>query len=368
MPLKNYNSNKEAFPWMGQVRMTRPDGKQVIRRKQCKTKKEAAAWEAVERERLARELAAPQEQEMPTISLLAWATAYLSHVQATQSEVTYDEKRRAFRMLFASGVQSDAEVEKLTPLAALKYCTSRSKSGSGYAANKDRKNFHAAWEWGIRFLGMPEKNPFSRVTRFAEQREPRRVPTLDEFMRVFEVASTDQDRLMLWAYLQTGARRSELFRLQWKDVDLPGKRLQLTSRKNSAGEWRAAWLPISDELVAMLRRQQLVTGFLGFVFLDQSAADPKAWVPYQKRQHWLGVLCKRAGVEPFGLHGIRHLTASLLAGSAVPMVSIKDLLRHQNLTTTQRYIHSLQKENRGVLDALPVLEKPEKHIKSTFAL
>lgn len=81
---------------------------------------------------------------------------------------------------------------------------------------------------------------------------------------------------------------------------------------------------------------------------------------YEYRQHWLRRICKRAGGEPFGFHGIRHLFASILAGENVPLVEIQYMLRHTSLATTQRYIHRLKKENREVLAALPGLIDSEK--------
>ena len=50
---------------------------------------------------------------------------------------------------------------------------------------------------------------------------------------------------MLYCYLQTGARRDEIFRLVWSDVDFFGKRIRLSWRKNKVGEWRS--LRILDE-------------------------------------------------------------------------------------------------------------------------
>ena len=61
------------------------------------------------------------------------------------------------------------------------------------------------------------------------------------------------------------------------------------------------------------------------------------------------------GVKRFGFHGIRHLTASLLAERNIPLVEIQHHLRHDHLSTTEKYIHQLQK-NRLAIDALPGLQ------------
>ena len=155
-------------------------------------------------------------------------------------------------------------------------------------------------------------------------------------------------------YLQTGARREELFRLTWGDVDLKEKQIRLWWRKNKLGEWKSEWLPISDELSGLCRAQKRKTGFLKFVFLNmQGSSDPKYWIPFQYRQHFLKNLCEKAGVEKFGFHGIRHLFASTLAARNVPLVEIQFMLRHSALMTTQRYIRRIKTKNREVIASLP---------------
>ncbi|MCI5207708.1 MAG: hypothetical protein D3910_02690 [Candidatus Electrothrix sp. ATG2] len=42
------------------------------------------------------------------------------------------------------------------------------------------------------------------------------------------------------------------------------------------------------------------------------------------------------------LHGIRHLSASILISNKVSLLDVQTILRHKNLTTTQRYVHRLE--------------------------
>ena len=57
--------------------------------------------------------------------------------------------------------------------------------------------------------------------------------------------------------------------------------------------------------------------------------------------------------------GIRHLFASILAINNRPLVEIQQMLRHGSMTTTARYIHTLDSGNREVLSVLPGLEERE---------
>lgn len=258
-------------------------------------------------------------------------------------------------------VEPDSLACFLEPLIVLEHLQDQVEQRSGYAANKDRKNLSAAWKWGTKYIGLPFFNPIAAVDKFAEDRFERPLPSLEDFYKVLEICSTEQDRLMLWTYLQTGARREELFRLGWKDIDFKKQQIRLYWRKNQKGQWEEAWLPVKDDLMKMLKNHQKVTGLQKFVFLNFNGSNkPAYWIPYLYRQHWLKNLCEEAGVKQFGFHGIRHLFASILAAANVPLVEIQFMLRHKHLTTTQRYIHRLKKENRDVINALPDLVKKTK--------
>ena len=80
--------------------------------------------------------------------------------------------------------------------------------------------------------------------------------------------------------------------------------------------------------------------------------DPKTSLPYASRQHWIGRICEKAGVKKFGIHAIRHLTASILAKKNVAMIDIQTILRHKNLPTTEVYIKRLGSV-RSAINLLP---------------
>ena len=96
--------------------------------------------------------------------------------------------------------------------------------------------------------------------------------------------------------------------------------------------------------MALSNHKQISKGDLVF-------PDPGTGGPYLYRQHWMKRLCASAGVPPFGLHAIRHLTASILADEGVPLIVIQAVLRHKNSNITQRYLHRLS-ELKTALKAL----------------
>lgn len=314
--------------WLGQVK-TRNG---TYQRKTFLTKKEAVEWEVAERKRVHYQ-DHQAESKIPSACLLDWANRYLAFAESKFVRKTWEEKRWIIKR-FLKHQGASLGVDELTPGRVLDYLQVQARTRSGHAANKDRKNLVAAWNWGIKYMGLSPPNP-CLVERFPEQRQDRYVPPPEDFWKVYNAADNEPDRIMLLAYLHLAARRSELFGLRWQDVDFDGSRVRLYTRKRRDGTLEYDWLPLTPELRAALQRLHQKQES------DWVFPEPETGKPYLYRQHFMRRLCMKAGVKPFGFHAIRHLTASILAKEDVSMIDIKGVLRHRNLATTERYITRL---------------------------
>lgn len=333
MPYKRRRKNR--VEWVAEVMRF---GKRHF--KVCKTKRDALNWEAEIRNAPAESLLTPTA----SLTLIEWANQYLEFAGSKFVEKTFQEKRIAFKRFFL-GVEPSMPVDRLSAGMVLKHLQGIAKSRSGHAANKDRKNLVAAWNWGIKYLGLPALNP-CLVDTFPEVRRPRYVPPEADFWKVYDTAE-EHDKVMLLAYLHLAARRSELFRLTWDDVDFINGRVRLGTRKRKGGTLEYDWLPMTQELKGvLLEHRKCSTTEVVF-------PDPETGANYLQRRHYMKNLCRRAGVRHFGFHAIRHLTASILAQCSVPMVTIQAILRHKNLATTERYIRGLE----PIRPALEILSK-----------
>lgn len=262
-----------------------------------------------------------------------------------------------FKMFFRA-LDPEQAASDLTSGKVLGYLQEQAEKRSGYAANKDRKNLVAAWNWGIKYLGLPSPNP-CLVDRFPEKRQIRYVPSEKDFWKVYDQAESEQDSVMLLSYLHLAARKRELFNLRWEDVDFSESRARLFTHKRQGGSLEFDWLPMTEALhQALLTHRQESSE--EWVF-----PDPKTGRPYFYRNTWMRRLCDNAGIRSFSLHAIRHLTASILAMENVSMIDIQTILRHKNLSTTERYIRRLTTV-RAALKVLPggksPLSEKEAHI------
>ena len=272
-----------------------------------------------------------------TVSLFEWVEKYLDFCKDRMTERTYEEKKKDFKW-FCSDLSPDMAVEKITPELALKKLKSLAKQRTGYTANKARKNLIAAWNWGRKFLtGWPDvANPFSLVPKFPYSRKTRYIPPMEDVEKVMSVMN-EEDRTMLLCFLHTGARKNEIFRLKWSDVDFANNQIWLTTRKRKDGMEERDPLPMTRELRQALLKHKIKYGKYKYVFVNKNTGQP-----YVARTRWLKQACQKAGVKEFSYHSIRHLTASWLDAHNVPLTIIQKILRHKSSYTTARYLHELR--------------------------
>jgi len=142
--------------------------------------------------------------------------------------------------------------------------------------------------------------------------------------------------------LNTGMRKSEILFLKWDNVDLRNGFILLRETKN--GERRE--IPINDTvretLVSLTRRLDVP-----YVFYD-----PITGKPYEDVKRSFSSACRRAGINDFRFHDLRHSFASQLIMAGVDLTTVKELLGHKTLTMTLRYAHLAPSHKVKAVDLL----------------
>ncbi len=190
----------------------------------------------------------------------------------------------------------------------------------------------------VREYEVLTENPLRKITAPPANRG--RVRFLSDSERERLLTSCQHSRnpalypLVLLA-LTTGARKEELRRLRWGQIDLERGMIRLEETKN--GERRL--------LVVTGRALQVLKGW------RLTDRRPEAWVfPSKKydrhKPTLIGVAfehaARRAGLDNFHFHDLRHTAASYLAMSGASLLDIAEILGHKQLTQTRKYTHLLQ--------------------------
>jgi integrase len=153
----------------------------------------------------------------------------------------------------------------------------------------------------------------------------------------------EQDGAMFTIAAFTGLRLGELLALRWSDVDLRDAQITV-ARAMSAGveestkSRRFRPVPLADQAAAELKglsRRQHFTGRDDFVFCrpDGGPLDRTA-----VRSRFIRAE-KKAGVKVRRFHDLRHTFGSL-AVRKFDVVTVKEMMGHSKLATTERYLHS----------------------------
>jgi integrase len=167
----------------------------------------------------------------------------------------------------------------------------------------------------------------------------------------------------------TGMRKGEALGLHWADVDLHARllfvrhtlvavdnsRLVLNPPKTPGSR---AWIALSTRATEALRRRaqrhraEATTGpeyrDHGLVFCRP---DGQPLRPEYVLRHFYGLIAA-AGLPRIRVHDLRHLAATIMITSGVPLASVSKVLRHTTLSTTVNiYGHLTRQAAQDAVDA-----------------
>lgn len=127
--------------------------------------------------------------------------------------------------------------------------------------------------------------------------------------------------------LDTGMRRSEIFYLNWEDINFERGEIQV--RAFNTKTMRARLVPLTNRLLLMLqaRRQREQTGR---IFTGNGA-----WLKGAVQR-----LRKRTKIAHFRLHDCRHTAATRLVQGGLPIAEVARVLGHTTLAMTYRYANA----------------------------
>ncbi|MFZ4071523.1 MAG: tyrosine-type recombinase/integrase [Caulobacterales bacterium] len=187
-------------------------------------------------------------------------------------------------------------------------------------------------------LGV-EKTPDRSMERFLSPEEMRR---LGEALVNLEAAGAPPAGLAIIRMLAlSGARKGEIERLKWAEVDLRTGFLRLAGSKTGA-----KLIPITGPMRAILD-ERANFGVSGYVFASLGVetyfqGTPKLWLRARKR----------AGLDDVRLHDLRHSAASFGLAGGLGLEVIGKLLGHADVKTTKRYAHLSEGHVRAAAETM----------------
>lgn len=175
------------------------------------------------------------------------------------------------------------------------------------------------WEWldrmpMVRLLPEPKR----RIRYLTPEEAERLILELPEHLAA-----------MVRFSLETGLRQANVTGLQWSQVDLPRKVAWIHA--DQAKTRRAIAVPLSDVAVTVIRQQLGKHPANVFSYRGKSVS--------QVNNHAWRKALKRAGIEDFRWHDLRHTWASWHVQRGTPLHALQELGAWESVEMVRRYAH-----------------------------
>lgn len=217
-----------------------------------------------------------------------------------------------------------------------------------YATATMRRKIHSLSSF-VKFLHEEEYIPQNYMAGIKAPKAPKELPiyVTNEDMEKM-LASVDKlgenfilrDKCMLLLLFLTGGRRSELINLRWKDINFKDMTINIVKGKGNKSRQVPMLPPLNVYLKALL---------------DERKCDKHDYVLYSNAYNKMSTTTmnvifrkyiRENGLDGKGytLHKCRHAFATNLARENIDSLDIAQILGHEDLGTTKRYVHLVSRD------------------------
>ncbi|MBN1348962.1 site-specific integrase [candidate division KSB1 bacterium] len=222
------------------------------------------------------------------------------------------------------------------------YIGKRRKEGvSNATINRElaclKKMYNLAIKWG-----EAKRNPVIDVEFLEEPPGRTRFLSEEEAQRLIQCSSNHIKPIVMTA-LNTGMRLGEILALRWEHVHIRNviePYLEVAQTKNN----KKRFIPLNDDMVDL------------FISLEDNGSQ---YVFLGTRGERLTTISKpfisalkRAGIEDFRFHDLRHTFASHYIMNGGDLLALKEILGHSDLKMVQRYAHLASSHKRRQINNL----------------
>jgi len=180
-----------------------------------------------------------------------------------------------------------------------------------------------------------ERNPFRKFRKLSEYSEKQKHLTDDEIKRFLEIVNSEKKeeyRRIVYIYLFTGRRRSEVLNIEREDVDIKNGLVKFVNNKDSQHKKQTLTIPsvIKEDFAWFLKRYHSNKPF--------KIVKPNSMTRIVKRY-----IIKAGLPEHYHLHTLRHTFVSKALSDGENVWKIKEWLGHSTVKVTETYAHDKPK-------------------------
>ena len=181
---------------------------------------------------------------------------------------------------------------------------------------------------------------------------PSRFLNESEIERILDASRETYIYPIILTALHTGMRKSELFNLQWFDIDFDMQTITIQSKDDwHTKNYKARVLQMTPVLYNTLQNHRKLQYALGYE--NQYVFTYRGKRLLDRITKTLRAVLAKAGVKGVTLHTFRHTFASQLVMAGVPLRDVQELMGHQSFETTLQYAHLSEEHVKKQVLRLP---------------
>ena len=221
-----------------------------------------------------------------------------------------------------------------------------------------RYGFELALKWKIEGI---DSNPLKDIKNLVcDNKIERYLSTAETQALMDSILESENEELqfIVLFLIYTGARKREVMDANWGDIDWLRKSWRIAKTKSG----KIRHVPLSNGAMEVLEKLKL--NFIGEpTKVTPIFPNPRTGKPYVNFYYSWNNARKRAGLNDFRIHDLRHSFASSLVNAGRSLYEVQELLGHADIKTTSRYAH-LSRER--LIEAVQVLPHIKIGIKPPF--
>jgi integrase/recombinase XerD len=148
--------------------------------------------------------------------------------------------------------------------------------------------------------------------------------TLEKVLRMLDYAKTPFEKVFVTLLFDTGARISEILNLEKADVDWSNRYVHVTLKGGLEADYM-----LSDTGINALKEWLKV----------RKSDSPRIFMDYNYYHAYtvLKTLARKAGIENFTPHHLRHSFAHFCLDRGVTLPELQQLMKHRSISTTANF-------------------------------
>lgn len=274
----------------------------------------------------------------------------LESITIAQIEQWRSKKKKA-------GLKASSLNRRLTALkAAINWAVKRNIIENNPLAKLERLSEEDS-DTKVRYLSDEERERFMAALdeREKELRDARdshnewlKVRNLQTVTRIDENDFADHLKPLVLLSLSTGIRRNSLLSLQWRDINFNDETIMVRAATSKSG--KQYYVPMNEQVIEILskwRKQLKNPGPNTLVF-----PSPQTGKKMDNCNTAWAALLKRADIQDFRWHDMRHDFASQLVMMGVDLNTVRELLGHADMKMTLRYAHLAPAVKKSAVELL----------------